>query len=163
MAIQLSHVPASNRAGRIIPPSLHSKLPFVTERIALPLPPSLGDDTRFEMDIYARFMRHLRNVPNHKMEVKILASIKFTADAMDIGDALVAKTLTDLGLRAPRQAFPVSFLEFTDRAAQRSAWDNGTPPASITELHEHWERIGEDRFVNMVTPDDPVGNFFEKR
>lgn len=128
------------------------------EQIVLPMPPALtdlgaGQDTRFEMEVYARFMRHLRNVPNSRAEIKILASIQFTADMMDVGEELVAKTLVDLGLRAPRRAFPCSFLEFCDKCILRRSWEiNGGvgefsgPPQVILALKEHWDTIGEDRF-----------------
>lgn len=123
----------------------------LTERIHLPLPPALELEARFEMEIYARFMRHLREVPNSRVEIKVLSAIQFTADMMDVGDALVAKTLVDLGLRAPRHAFPPAFLDFADRALQRTAWDlGGNPPTSIVELRDHWERIGENRFAGML-------------
>jgi hypothetical protein len=116
-----------------------------SERIALPLPPMPGEEARFEMEVYARFMRHLRHVPNSRMEIKILASIQFTADMMDTSDALVAKTLSDLGLRAPRKAFPVTFLDFVDKSTARRHNGLGTPPPSIVALKEHWDRIGEER------------------
>ncbi len=121
---------------------------YITERIALPLPPPLGEECKFEMEIYATFMRHLRHVPNSRMEIKILSAIQFTADTMDIGDALVAKTLVDLGLRAPRKAFPVAFLDFVDRTSHRKALDHsGTACTHILDLREHWDLIGEDRFA----------------
>ncbi|GEM_PF-419950 len=132
------------------------------ERVVLPLPPQAGhrrdeavtatragEDTRFEMEIYARFMRHLRNVPNSRMEIKILSAIQFTSDMMSVGDALVAKTLADLGLRAPRRAFPVSFLDFADKALARTGWDAGSPPACVMKMRDHWDRIGEDRFAHV--------------
>jgi hypothetical protein len=119
-----------------------------SQRVTLPLPPTAAGDTSFEMEVYARFMRHLRQVPNSRMEIKILSSIQFTADMLDVGDALVAKTLTDLGLRAPRKAFPVSFLDFADRAMQRRSWDTGAGvPQSVIAIKEHWDIIGEDRFA----------------
>lgn len=127
----------------------------IKERVVLPMPPALADlgagqDTRFEMEIYARFMRHLRDVPNSRMEIKILSAIQFTADMLDIADALVAKTLVDLGLLAPRKAFPVSFLDFCDKCLLRKTWDgtgiSGGLPQSVAALKEHWERTGEDRF-----------------
>jgi len=123
---------------------------MISERTALPLPPALGNETKFEMEIYARFMRHLRNVPNSKMEIKILSSIHFTADMMDVADELVAKTLVDLGLRAPRRAFPVAFLDFSDKALQRRVWDCGPAPAPLAALRDHWDKIGEDRFSGAV-------------
>ena len=119
---------------------------YETERTVLPLPPSLGDEARFEMEIYARFMRHLRHVPNNRMDIKILSSIQFTADMLDTSDALVAKTLVDLGLRAPRAAFPVSFLDYTDNCFRRAVWDSAMdlPQASLVSLKRHWDRIGEE-------------------
>lgn len=118
-------------------------------RIMLPLPPMPGEEgqvTRFEMEVYARFMRHLRQVPNSRQETKVFASIQFTADAMDTSDALVAKTLADLGLRAPRKAFPATFLEYVDKSTARRLNGMEPPPPSVTALRDHWDRIGEDRF-----------------
>lgn len=100
-----------------------------------------------ELEIYARFMRHLRHVPNSRTEIKILSSIQFTADMMDITDALVAKTLVDMGLRAPRKAFPASFLEHADNALMRTGWDVGGPSNALIDLKKHWDDIGEDRFA----------------
>lgn len=126
----------------------------LTERIVLPLPPSLGDDSKFEMEVYARFMRHLREVPNSRMEIKIFSAIQFTADMMDHGDALIAKLLVDMGLRAPRKAFPITFLDFADKASTRTIWNGGSIPPSVSALKEHWHQIGEDRFASP-----PKGRF----
>lgn len=125
------------------------------ERVILPLPPEMtdmnaGTDTRLEMDIYARFMRHLRDVPNSRMDIKILSSIQFTADMTDTHPDMVAKTLVDLGLRAPRRAFPDDFLEFCDNwMARRSMTtinsEYATPPKSVVALHEFWGSVEEDR------------------
>jgi len=116
------------------------------ERTVLPLPPSMGEEDRFAMEIYARFMRHLRHVPNSRMDIKILSSIQFTADVMDTSDALVSKTLVDLGLRAPRVAFPLAFLDYVDNCFRRAVWDAGPdlPQASLVTLKNHWDRIGEE-------------------
>ena len=125
------------------------------EKIILPLPPAMtdldaGQDTRFEMDIYARFMRHLRDVPNSRMDIRILAAIQFTADALEMSEALIAKTLVDLGLRAPRRAFPGTFLDFCDRAVLRRTQDQSgvgsVPPQAVLLLKDHWDGTGEERF-----------------
>jgi len=120
------------------------------EHIMLPLPPPLGDNKEFEMEVYARFMRHLRHVPSSKTETKILSSIQFTSDMMHVGDALIAKTLLDLGLRAPRNAFPYPFLEFVDKTTQRGAFDYAPPPVSIVALKAHWDKIGECKFLGSL-------------
>ena len=127
----------------------HGTFVYNKEHITLPLPPEMNDESRFEMEVYARFMRHLRHVPNSRMEIKILSAIQFTADIMDHGDALVAKTLVDLGLRAPRKAFPVTFLDFADKCVQRRDWSAGgvVPPAHVLSLKVHWDDIGENRFA----------------
>ena len=114
--------------------------------LTLPLPPTNKDATT-EMEIYARFMRHLRMVPNSRAEIKVLSAIQFTADMMDIGDALVAKTLVDQGLRAPRRALPAAYLDHVDRSLMRSGWDVGGPSASTMELKGYWDKIGEDPFA----------------
>ena len=115
-------------------------------QIILPLPP-LSPTASSERDIYARFMRHLRNVPNSRVEIKILSAIQFTADMMDVTDALVAKVLVDCGLRAPRSAFPTDYLDFVDQSLFRSGWEIGGPTQGALELRDHWDRIGEDKFA----------------
>ena len=112
----------------------------------LPLAPE-DKNAHTEMEIYARFMRHLRMVPNSRMEIKVLSAIQFTADMLDISDALIAKTLVDLGLRAPRKAFPSDYLEFVDKSLLRTGWDVGGPTKSASELKLHWDNIGEDKFA----------------
>lgn len=124
--------------------------------ISLPLPPINSEKLKFEMDVYARFMRHLRHVPSQRPEIKILSSIQFTADMMDIGDALVAKTLVDLGLRAPRKAFPLAFIDFVDKSLQRTSWEFGAPPTSVVVLQQHWKRTGESQVQPHVSRDYSV-------
>lgn len=115
-------------------------------RHALPLPPCDNAEKREEMAIYARFMRHLRHVPNSRMEIKILSAIQFTADMLDHSDAHVSKVLVDLGLRAPRLSFPADFLSFIDQSLMRSSFEIGGPSEDMKELRGFWDDIGEDKF-----------------
>ncbi len=110
--------------------------------IQLPLPPKSAD-AEFEMEVYARFMKHIRNVPNSRMVIKILSSIQFVADMMDCSDGHISKVLVDMGLRAPRFAFPAEFLDFCDKSLIRNIWDLGSPSEGIRCLREHWNNIGE--------------------
>lgn len=116
--------------------------------IILPMP---CEDLRqiAEHAVYARFMRHLRHVPNSRVEIKILSSIRFTADMLGYSDAHTAKILVDLGLRAPRMAFPADFLDFADASLMRSGWEVGGPTPGILALKEHWDAIGEDKFAGF--------------
>lgn len=116
------------------------------ERVLLPLPP-VSVEAKFEMDIYARFMRHLRHVANSREDIKVLSAIQFVADMMDVQDDEIAKVLVDHGLRAPRVAFPANYLEYVDNALMRDDWEHGAASSSLKELREHWGSIGEDRFA----------------
>ncbi len=115
------------------------------ENIALPLPPEMHKDA--DMEIYARFMQHLRHVPNSRLEIKILCAIQFTADMADYSDAHVGKVLVELGLRAPRMAFPAEFLSYADQALMRKSWDVGAPSDDLQALQRYWNEIGESRFA----------------
>lgn len=136
-----------------------NQIAFIDEenRVALPLPPKCMEESAAEMDVYARFMRHLRHVPNSRVEIKILSAIQFTADMLDYGDAVVARILVDLGLRAPRMAFPADFLKFVDQSFLRSRGEVGAPSASMQELKAHWRGLGESRFVHVTGEYSLVG------
>jgi hypothetical protein len=116
------------------------------QKIILPYPPVFTDGEN-DAEMYARFMRHLRHVPTSRLEIKILSAIQFTADMLGRSDAEIAKALVDLGLRAPRMAFPADFLKFADRALVRTGWDVGGASPSLQELKAHWDEIGEDKFA----------------
>ena len=113
--------------------------------IALPLPPELEDSG--EMIVYARFMQHLRCVPNSRMSIKVLSAIQFTADMMDHSDAHISKLLVELGLRGPRMAFPAEFLTFADQSLIRDGWEVGGPSDALSELQSFWNEHNEDRFA----------------
>ncbi len=128
--------------------SLYATQNLNTENITIPMPPQeRGVDRLEEMEIYARFMRHLRHVPSSRAEIKILSAIQFTADMLNDSDARVGKVLVDLGLRAPRMAFPAAFLDYADAALMRSPWDVGGPSKGLEALRDHWNETGEDKFA----------------
>lgn len=126
-----------------------------SDRILLPvLPAELPQElvARWEIDVYARFMRHLRCVPNSRMEIKILHAIQYVADVMDAPEEHIAKVLVDYGLRAPRLAFPASFLEYADGAILRGVMDIGGPSTSLLALKGHWDALGEDKLAAFKRP-----------
>lgn len=97
-----------------------------------------------EFNIHAAFMRALRAAPG-RMEIKILNAVQSCADATDNSDAYVSKILVDMGLRAPRLAFPGDFLDHIDSAVSRSRVHPNPLSASYVELIGHWQMIGDDR------------------
>jgi len=129
-------------------------------KIFLPMPPE-RINMKSEMEVYARFMRHLRMVPTSSADIKILSAIQFTADLLNQSDAYISKTLVDLGLRAPRKAFPADYLEFVDKSTLRSNREVGGPSSSTVALCDHWFTIGEDKFAAVrYTPTIAEQTFF---
>jgi len=122
---------------------------YSSTRIQLPFMSSHGDEIQAACSeratIYNRFVRYYRNVPMSREEIKVLSSIQFVADILGYSDAHVAKVLVDLGLRAPRLAFPAAFLEYVDGALKRGGWEIGAPGEGLKALRAHWDLIGEDK------------------
>ena len=117
----------------------------MNSQIELPLPPETED--ALAMDVYARFMRHLRQVPHSRVEIKVLSAIQFTANMMDYTDAQITKMLVDMGLRAGRDAFPADYLEFAYNSLMRTGWEVGGPSAGLLALQDYWDTTGEDKFA----------------
>lgn len=116
--------------------------------IIYPVPPSETEKT-LEMDIYVRFMRHLRLIPHSREEIKVLSSIQFVSDMTGSSEAHVSKVLSDLGLKAPRLAFPEEFLNYVDAAMMREGYEYGAPSHSTKDLVGYWAKIGEDQFAGF--------------
>ena len=124
-----------------------------TKDINLPSSPPHSDEITTmrseDRTIYKRFMSHLPCVPNTRIEIKVLSSIQFTADILGYSDAHISKVLVDLGLRASRAAFPISFLNYADNALIRTVWDIGAPSSALKELDIYWENHREERFTSL--------------
>ena len=122
---------------------------FIENQIILPRLPEHFSKMSDEEAIYKHFMRHLQAVPTSKVSIKVLSSIQFTADFLGYSDAHVTKVLVDLGLRAPREALPAEFLDYTDIAIPRGYWAAGGASLAVLALADHWRKIGEDPFVSV--------------
>ena len=116
--------------------------------VVFPAPPSLGGVEEDDA-VFSRFMKHLGHVPCRRMEIRVLSAIQFTADMLNLSDAHTAKTLVDMGLRAPRLAFPADYLEYADQALMRSGWQVGGPSAGLLDLKNFWDIIGEDMLAPL--------------
>lgn len=114
-----------------------------------------GEDARensFNAEVFKRFISHLSHVPISRAEIKVLSSIQFTADMLDLSDAHVSKILVELGLRAPRIAFPMEFLEYSDAAVMRQGWNVGAPSKAMMELRQYWLRYHREVEMNTAFP-----------
>jgi hypothetical protein len=115
--------------------------PYDTSKITLPLPPVSSERAYADMmDVYIRFMRHLRCVPNRRMEIRILSALQFTADILDRSDAEISVMLVEMGLRAPRMAFPSDFLRHADMCLMRPVWEFGSAGWILQSLQAHWQK-----------------------
>ena len=131
------------------------------DHVNLPMPPELNikennslasiEAGDMQHEIYAVFMKCLRQVQNSRSIVKVLAAIQNTADYLGLSDAYVTKILVDLGLRAPRRAFPKEFLDFTDR--KHVQIDTAGQDAALSSLFDHWRAHGESRFTAFYHAD----------
>ncbi|HAJ89859.1 MAG TPA: hypothetical protein DCM27_02410 [Rhodospirillaceae bacterium] len=119
---------------------------FEGSHILLPLPP-MDVKAEFEMDVYVRFMRYLRQVPVSRHDIGVLTAIQYVADMMDMPDEHITKILVDLGLRAPRMAFPEVYLEVVDKISLREIHDLNYGSFALRELRHHWQAIREDKFA----------------
>jgi hypothetical protein len=107
------------------------------------LPESAGSNER---DIYMSFIRAVREGPSRRMEVRIMTAIHRAADNTDNSDAYVSRVLADMGLMAPRLAFPGDFLDHVDATLMRGRPLRSVPAAYIA-LAYHWAAMGEDLYA----------------
>lgn len=119
--------------------------------VRYPLPPTAFSQWADEMDIYVRFMRQVRTSAYTKAEHKIFSGIQVAGAATHRDDAHVAMMLIDLGLRAPRGAFPAEFLCRIDAAITRAGQVESALSTAVADLLEHWQRIDGGGMVAVGT------------
>ncbi len=113
--------------------------------VRYPLPPTMFHRFADGMDVYVRFMRHLRVSHHARASVNILLAMEAVVASTDHDALSTAMILVDLGLRAPRAAFPAVFLDLVDGASGRDM-----SPA-ILGLMQHWQIM-----------DDPANTLIEQ-
>lgn len=106
-------------------------LPFVNFDIA----------TEEEIDIYVNFTGHYRNTSHVEDQFKVLNAIQYVAVLMDHSDEYISRKLVEMGLRAPRYAFPMDFQSYFDRAMERIGQKIGAPSPEMLELFDHWNGL----------------------
>ena len=115
-----------------------------------------------EKEIIQIFMQSQRDVPHVRAEAKILSAIYKTADLVGTSDAYIAKILVDYGLRAPRLAFPVNFLDHIDNTMIRSEQAGfSLLSKSYKKLINYWTAIGEQplEFARNPVPAYTVSSY----
>ena len=111
--------------------------------VRYPLPPTVFDRFGEGLDLYVRFMRIVRASATTNVKAKILSAIQGAAIASGQGDGDASLLLIELGLRAPRAAFPAEFLERMDGALLRRAAGAQDLSPALRDLVIHWHDIGD--------------------
>jgi hypothetical protein len=110
-------------------------------RHRLPTPPTVFSPTwAIDMDVYVRFARALRNLTLTMIEQKLLVAIDDVSNQMaaELSEDDVALTLVQLGLRAPRGAFPGGFVNRVLDAHLRHMRRGDTFDPALADLLAHW-------------------------
>ena len=123
--------------------TIFSSSSCLDERIIWPMPPAPDRIRPSEIDLYVRFMRHVRAAIITRPEMRVLSALQFVADVTGLEDSEVALQLVEMGLRAPRAAFPASFLAALDPIGHQAVFGGGAIGAGVADLLAHWKLIGE--------------------
>lgn len=94
-----------------------------------------------EIDVYVNFMGHYRNASTNSEQFKVMNAIQYAAVLMDHSDEYISKQLVDMGLRAPRYAFPIDFQSYCDRVIERQGQKIGGPSSAMLELFDQWNGL----------------------
>lgn len=106
----------------------------------MPVPPSADHPDHAYYQAFVHVMNRLPRTMT--IGAKLAEAIEHTADFMQTSPAHVARLLVDYGLRAPRQAFPASFLDFVDRTPEpRHAVERAALDSDVVELKDFWSTL----------------------
>lgn len=112
----------------------------MTPLYTMPVPPHASHP---DHDYYQAFVHVMNRLP-HTMAIgaKLRTAIENTAEFMRTSPAHVARLLVDYGLRAPRQAFPASFLDYVDATrTPRHAVTRAVMDSDVVELKDFWQTL----------------------
>lgn len=105
----------------------------------MPLPPHENSP---DYPYYQAFLHSMNRTDGASIAHKIAQSIELTANFTQTSPAHIARLLVDYGLRAPRHAFPDSFVSFIDthkRPRIQIAMDGFEQ--DVTELKDFWQTL----------------------
>lgn len=119
------------------PPVQLSGFTVILPLYTMPVPPSSQHP---DHEYYQAFVRTMNRLPRTMaIGLKLRTAIEKTADFMRTSPAHVARLLVDYGMRAPRAAFPASFLDFVDQTPQpRHAVERAALDSDVIELKDFW-------------------------
>lgn len=105
----------------------------------MPVPPA---DSSPDFVYHQAFVHEMNRVENSSIALKLRQAIINTADRTKTSPAHVARLLVDYGLRAPRHAFPDSFVDFVDsRPEPKLSVLRAAQDLDVLELKNFWQAL----------------------
>src|SRR5688572_33413892 len=105
----------------------------------MPVPPA---DTSPDMPYYRAFVHAMNRSKEPSIALKLRAAIEATAEMTKTSPAHIARMLVDYGLRAPRNAFPDSFVDYVEsRPAPKSFVPRVASDEDVAALKNFWQTL----------------------
>jgi hypothetical protein len=105
----------------------------------MPVPPSEGS---VDFTYYQAFVHEMNRLTVPAIGEKLCIAIECTADKTGTSPAHVARLLVEYGLRAPRHAFPHSFVDFVDsRPEPKMAILRAAQDFDVLQLKDFWAAL----------------------
>ena len=89
-------------------------------------------------EYYPEFIKNLRDIGRGSKSDKVKAAIKLTAETLHISPEFVARCLVEIGVRAPKSAFPRNFVAFINGRKDKSIWEQDSLTTAQRDLLNSW-------------------------
>lgn len=89
-------------------------------------------------DFYPVFLKSLREIGREIKSDTIRKAIKITAETMHISPEAASRYLVELGIRAPRSAFPRDFVRHIETRKDRSVMEQDSLTSAQRDLVSLW-------------------------
>jgi len=115
------------------------KAAFMQPIYTMPVPPT---DSSPDMPYYQAFVHAMNRTQAANIAEKLRLAITATADTTRTSPAHIARMLVDYGLRAPRAAFPDSFVDYVEsRPAPKSFVPVTAVDTDVIALKDFWQTL----------------------
>jgi len=105
----------------------------------MPVPPV---DSSPDMPYYQAFVHAMNRTKAPSIAEKLRTAIALTAELTQTSPAHIARLLVDYGLRAPRNAFPDSFVDYVEsRPAPKSFVPVTAVDTDVIALKDFWQTL----------------------
>ncbi len=105
----------------------------------MPVPPS---DNSPDFLYHQAFVHAMNRIEHPSIALKLRQAIEETATKTQTSPAHIARLLVDYGMRAPRHAFPDSFLDYIDsRPEPKLSVLRAAQDIDVLELKNFWQAL----------------------